>query len=39
LHFAVEGMSIQSQGDVDSVEQCILVQKTLDDCVVKVEIQ
>ncbi|NBO97653.1 MAG: sporadic carbohydrate cluster protein, LIC12192 family [Actinobacteria bacterium] len=37
LHFAVEGMSIAKQQDVDSVEQCLLVKATLDHCVTQVE--
>ena len=37
LHFAVEGMSIVKQQDVDSVEQCLLVKATLDHCVAEVE--
>ena len=36
LHFAVEGMSISRQADVDVVEQCWLVKVTLDDCVSRV---
>ena len=39
LHFAVEGMSIQKQEDIDSVEQCILIKGTLDDCISTVKIQ
>ena len=38
LHFAVEGMSIAKQDDVDSVEQCLLVKATLDNCVSGVEV-
>ena len=38
LHFAVEGMSISGGGDVDSVEQCLLVKATLDHCAPEVEI-
>ena len=38
LHFAVEGMSITKQGDVDPVEQCLLVKATLDSCISKVEV-
>jgi sporadic carbohydrate cluster protein (TIGR04323 family) len=38
LHFAVEGMSIAKQDDVDSVEQCLLVKATLDNCVSEVEV-
>ena len=37
LHFAVEGMSIFRQEDVDSVEQCLLVKATLDHCVAEIE--
>ena len=37
LHFAVEGMSIFKQEDVDSVEQCLLVKATLDHCVAEIE--
>jgi len=38
LHFAVEGMSITNPSDVDSVEQCLLVKTTLDNCITKVEV-
>ena len=38
LHFAVEGMSITKPSDVDSVEQCLLVKTTLDNCITKVEV-
>ena len=38
LHFAVEGMSIAKQDDVDSVEQCLLVKATLDNCASEVEV-
>ncbi|NBS00513.1 MAG: sporadic carbohydrate cluster protein, LIC12192 family, partial [Actinobacteria bacterium] len=38
LHFAVEGMSITNPIDVDSVEQCLLVKTTLDNCITKVEV-
>ena len=38
LHFAVEGMSISQIKDVDSVEQCLLVKTTLDNCITKVEV-
>ncbi len=38
LHFAVEGMSITRPFDVDSVEQCLLVKTTLDNCITKVEV-
>jgi sporadic carbohydrate cluster protein (TIGR04323 family) len=38
LHFAVEGMSITRPSDVDSVEQCLLVKTTLDNCITKVEV-
>ena len=39
LHFAVEGMSISQTQDIDSVEQCILVKATLDDCISMVKIR
>jgi sporadic carbohydrate cluster protein (TIGR04323 family) len=38
LHFAVEGMSISSIKDVDSIENCLLVKATLDHCTPEVEI-
>ncbi len=38
LHFAVEGMSIVNQEDVESVEQCLLVKVTLDHFVKEVEV-
>ena len=38
LHFAVEGMSISSIKDVDSIENCLLVKATLDHCIPEVEI-
>ncbi len=38
LHFAVEGISITKPSDVDSVEQCLLVKTTLDNCITKVEV-
>lgn len=38
LHFAVEGMSIVTQEDVESVEQCLLVKVTLDHFVKEVEV-
>ena len=38
LHFAVEGMSITKPIDIDSVEQCLLVKTTLDNCITKVEV-
>lgn len=37
LHFAVDGISITQQGDVDVVEQCLLVKATLDNCISKIE--
>ena len=30
LHFAVEGMSIAAEKDIEAVEQCLLVKSTLD---------
>jgi sporadic carbohydrate cluster protein (TIGR04323 family) len=38
LHFAVEGMSISSIKDVDSIENCLLVKATLDHCTPEAEI-
>jgi sporadic carbohydrate cluster protein (TIGR04323 family) len=38
LLFAVEGMSITKPSDVVSVEQCLLVKTTLDNCITKVEV-
>ncbi|MFM8722720.1 MAG: LIC12192 family sporadic carbohydrate cluster protein [Acidimicrobiaceae bacterium] len=38
LHFAVEGMSISSTNDIESVENCLLVKATLDHCTPEVEI-
>ncbi len=38
LHFAVEGMSISSSNDIDSVENCLLVKATLDHCTPEVDI-
>jgi sporadic carbohydrate cluster protein (TIGR04323 family) len=38
LHFAVEGMSISSIKDVDSIENCLLVKATLDHCTSEAEI-
>ena len=38
LHFAVEGMSILSTSDIDSVENCLLVKATLDPCTPEIEI-
>ena len=38
LHFAVEGMSISSIKDVDSIENCLLVKATLDNCTPEAEI-
>ncbi len=38
LHFAVEGMSILSTNDIDSVENCLLVKATLDHCTPEVDI-
>lgn len=38
LHFAVEGMTITNDSDIDSVEQCLLVKATLENCLTKVEI-
>jgi sporadic carbohydrate cluster protein (TIGR04323 family) len=38
LHFAVEGMSIAGENDIDAVEQCLLVKATLDHCAPEVEL-
>lgn len=32
LHFAVEGMSIAAENDIDAVEPCLLVKATSDYC-------